>query len=290
MPKLPGKFDDIPKAASGVLGDDFQVSGYQFAAKQKTALDGAVATTTVDVLSPKESIKTIAKLSWKFPKPFGIAGFSFDKVDFDKSGKYKIETTMTKDMHKVDALSLTFATDQGKLPQSKFGLTYTGIKDFQIKLDAKPLDFKPDDVNMECVYGIGPVVMGMKFAGPKIDTAVAGASFNKGSFFGSLLVKKKLTDFTAHGLYTVSKDLKVACTSSYAVGKTAAATLGLGVSLAGTPIGALKVKAETTVGAVTNPKLSASVKKEIVKGVTVIAGGSYKKDTEPTIGCKLSIE
>jgi len=296
MPKLPGKFDDLPKTASGVFGDDFQISGYQFAAKQKTALDGAVATTTVDIVpsKEKEAVRTIGKLSWKFPKPFGIAGFSLDKVEFDKKGTYKIETSITKDMHKIDALSLTTASDQGKEKETKIGLTYTGIKDLQVKLDAKPLAFKPDDVNFECMYGVGAIIMGMKFAGPSLDKAVTGMSFTSGSFFGSLIAKKKFKDLTVHGLYTSSKDMKVACTSSYVVGQAPKdVKLGLALAFAGKHHGVLKLKAETTVGAIATPKLSASIKKELVKGMTVIAGGTYSLGTSggsKTYGCKLSIE
>ena len=68
-PKLPGKFDDISKTASSVLGDDFQCSGYQFKTKQKTNVGGGSAELAVDILQ-KGEVQTPAKLTFKFPKPF----------------------------------------------------------------------------------------------------------------------------------------------------------------------------------------------------------------------------
>ena len=70
-----GKFDDISKAAASVLKDDFQCNSYQVQAKQKTSWEGAVSTTTVDLFK-KGDTKTPAKVSWKFPTPFGIKALS----------------------------------------------------------------------------------------------------------------------------------------------------------------------------------------------------------------------
>merc|ERR1719232_464269 len=93
----PVKFDDLSKPAKDILEDDHQTSGFQFKAKQKTNWDGAVVTSTVDLFPPPakgdaggSSVKTPAKLSWKFPKPFGIDAFSVDKLEVSSMGSLSL--------------------------------------------------------------------------------------------------------------------------------------------------------------------------------------------------------
>ena len=44
------KFDDLEKTSKEVLSDDYQTSGFQFKAKQKTSWQGSVVTTAVDLV------------------------------------------------------------------------------------------------------------------------------------------------------------------------------------------------------------------------------------------------
>jgi len=285
-PKLPGKFDDISKTASSVLGDDFQTSGYQFSAKQKTALDGAVSTTTVDLWG-KDTIKAIGKMSWKFPKVLGKPGFSIDKLELDKAGKCKVECSMNKDLHTIDKLSITTATEHDKVGATKLGLTYTGVQDMQFKVEAKPMDFKVDDITGETLAKFGPAVVGLKFQGLKVPAF--GASFTHGDIFTSILAKEQFSEFTTHGFYNVSDNLKMGC--SYQLGGKKNGTFCLGIDTSAVKGVTLKAKIEANASDPSAATLSASTKKEIVKGMTVIAGGSYALNGKSqSVGMKLSIE
>ena len=49
-------------------------------------------TTAIDLFPGKDAtVQTPGKLTWRFPKPFGIAGFVIDKLEMDKGGKFKLE-------------------------------------------------------------------------------------------------------------------------------------------------------------------------------------------------------
>merc|ERR1719469_1854129 len=105
----PVKFDDLAKATNEVLNDDYQLNGHQFQAKQKTSFEGAVVTTAVDLFA--KDCATPAKLTWKFPKPFGLAGVSIDKLEMDKAGKFKFEAAFDQAAHTVPDLKLEFKSD-----------------------------------------------------------------------------------------------------------------------------------------------------------------------------------
>merc|ERR1712083_661975 len=98
-------------------------------AKQKTNLDGAVVTTAVDLFG--KDCATPAKLTWKFPKPFGLSGICVDKLEMDKGGKFKFEAVVDKDMHSVKDLKLEIKSDLVDLTKATGGFTFTGIADTQ---------------------------------------------------------------------------------------------------------------------------------------------------------------
>merc|ERR1719223_2286846 len=106
----PVSFSDLAKTAKDVLDNDFQTAGYQFKSKQKTSWNGAVVTTAVDLFG-KDDVKTPGKLTWKIPNPVGIMGFSIDKFEMDKAGKFKFEAGIDNKMHKVDGLKLDLKSD-----------------------------------------------------------------------------------------------------------------------------------------------------------------------------------
>merc|ERR1719210_2004395 len=110
-------------------------------AKQKTSMGGATATTTIDLWG-KDAVQTPAKLSWKFPKPFGIAGISVDKLEMDKAGKFKLEATADKSVHHIPDLKVEVKSDLQSAGKVTAGCTYTGIKDTQVKFETKPLAAK----------------------------------------------------------------------------------------------------------------------------------------------------
>lgn len=279
----PVKFDDIPKVSKSILDDDYQVSGYQFNAKQKTSFDDAVSTLTVDVL-PGEKMMTPAKISFKFPKPLGIMGSPIDKLEMDKSGKFKLEVSMDKKMHKVDDLLLDAKTDMVNLAKATTGLTYTAIKDTSIKFETKPA--KPMDFTFEATRSIGNAVVGMKCAG--LAPPDLGVRILSGPYFASLLAKENLSVFTANLFYKVDDNLKVACTYQQGGKNTGVCSAGLAYQLAKSTSFKAKITQDTKKD-LKGLVLSTSVKHQVVKGMTLISGCKYA-DGKPSYGLKLSIE
>jgi len=283
-PKLPGKFDDIAKTASSILGDDYQVKGYKFEAKAKTNLDGAMATVTVEP-AMKESVKTPAKLSWKFPKPFGIAGFAVNKLEYAKDGKTQLECSMTKDMHSVDALTVDLKHDLVSSDSATAVFNYTGLPDAMVKFETKPYKLA-DFGTLECLYGTGSTIVGAKFTGLKIPDV--GVSFASGPFFGALVAKKELSEFTKHVYYKVSDDVKVVVSgtaSTKSIDKWAVGGIMAGGQLGKIGVSEARAKLESGM------KLSAGMKKELAKGLTVVGGGCYDISSGGfTYGVKMNVE
>ena len=104
------KFIEISKTATSLLNDDYQTNGYQLKAKQKTSCDGAVLTTTIDVFG-KDSITTPGILTWTIREPLGLAGFSTDELEVDKSTKFRLGTPMGKALHIVPDLKIEAKSD-----------------------------------------------------------------------------------------------------------------------------------------------------------------------------------
>lgn len=299
-PKLPGKFDDIAKAASSVLGDDFQCDGYQVKAKQATNFGGATYDLTVDYAATKE-VKTPTKLSCKFPKPVPmLEGLSVDKLDFDKNGVIKTETSLSTALHGVDGLKIELKTDFGKA--LTYHSTFTGLKDTLLKFETS--HSAPADFTLEALHTAGPCVIGCQWNGAKsyevapsffAKCASAGLSYQAGSLFASVIAKvptsaHRCSQINAHGLYTASKDFKLAATYQHGdldcLG--GAYSVGGSLSVAGGVAAKAKVSGKMSYGM---DKVSVALTKELAKGAKLFCGIAYDiKKGERTYGAKLTIE
>eukprot|EP00929_Paragymnodinium_shiwhaense_P014115 TRINITY_DN121_c0_g1_i1.p1 TRINITY_DN121_c0_g1~~TRINITY_DN121_c0_g1_i1.p1 ORF type:complete len:277 (-),score=94.39 TRINITY_DN121_c0_g1_i1:165-995(-) len=274
----PVGFGDLAKTAKDILDNDFQTSGYQFKAKQKTSVNSAVVTTAVD-LWPKEGVQTPGKLTWKIPNPVGVMGFSIDKLEMDKDGKFKLETSLDKTMHKVDGLKIDVKSDLASIDTVKTCLTFTGLADKRFQLEA-PLT-TPETFTLEGTGSFGAATIGVKLTKDTVQKPDIGARFVSGPFFAAVLATKKLSTFSAFASYTVSDALKVAATCEQ--GKDLKGGVACQYSLA--PQTTLKVKVTQ------DQVVSAGVKQDIQKGFTVLAGGKYdvQKGTH-SYGLQLSVE
>lgn len=276
----PVKFADIEKVAKDVLNNDFKVSGYEFKAKQKTSWESSVVTTAVDVLNPKSPLSS-ARIEWKMPKLLGVAGFNVDKLEMDKSGKFKFEASADKDLHNVPELKTELKSDLCSLDATVVGITYTAIKDVQIKAETAVL--KPEKLTVEATGMLKGATVGVRCTPGTIHTPDLGARYQHGALFGAvtlskLNLKSPLGSLTAFGQYKINNDAQVALSYS---GK-GAINAGLGYSVAGVGI---KVKAD--VGA---SELHTSLKYALAKGFTVLAGGKFSQKGVVSYGCSLSIE
>jgi hypothetical protein len=287
---MPVKFGDIPKLANEVLNDDYQLKGYQLAAKQKTTWDGAVASTTVDIL-PGAKDATPAKLSWKFPKPFGVAGVSVDKLDFTKEGKYALEVTATKDSHKVNGLTIKATSDLATKDKATIGCTYTGIKDCQIILDTKAT--KPKDFTLEVTQAIKSMTVGVKMTQATLAAPDLGIRFTYAGIFGAVTCSLKNQTYSAFSMYKVSDAIKAAGTCTYSTGPKAKAPFTMGAGLVYDVRPGMKLKAK--VEKAETPVVSVGLKYEISKGLTALFGGKFTfgkgvAPTDQTFGVKISVE
>lgn len=274
---MPVKFDDIPKTATSLLNDDYQTNGYQLKAKQKTSWDSAVLTTTVDLFG-KDDVKTPGKLSWKFPKPLGLAGFSIDKLELDKSGKFKLETSMDKALHTVPDLKIEAKSNLVDASKIVAGCTYTGIKDTQIIFETKPTN--PQDFVLDVTHTHGPATVGAKFTG--VGTPDVGVRVALFPVFGSLTAKQALSVFNVAGHYQAQDNLKFA--AAYEHGGKKSGTASVGVAF--TPVKGTNFKAKVE----QDTAVSITVKHDISKGFSFIAGGRVAADRSFTYGLQLSIE
>jgi hypothetical protein len=273
----PVKFDDLPKTAGSILDDDYQTSGWEFSSKQKTNWNSAVASTTVNLFG-KDSVQTPAKIGWKIPAPLGLAGFTVDKLEMDKAGKFKLETSLDKGLHSIDGLKVEVKSDLENVSKITCASTFTGIADTQIKLDA-PIT-KPEAFTLDLTRSVQQVTLGVKCGMANIAAPDVGARFATGPLFVSLLLKNKLSAITAHAAYTASPELKIAATCVKA--KDLKGAVGL----------EYKVSSDTTVKAKIqeDKSVSASVKSSLVKGFTLTAGGKYELTGKLAYGLKLSVE
>jgi hypothetical protein len=276
--KVPAKFEDISKAASSVLGDDFTCSGYQLKSKQVSNFGGATAELTVPY-APTAETKTPAEISFKFPKPVPmLEGLAIDKLHADKNGVIKVETSLSKALHKVDGLKIEAKYDSAK--STSYHATYTGVENAILKFHTKHTGIH--DFILEFVGSAGPAVVGGKVEHKTTYVPEIGASYTHGDFFASLIAKNQFKEFTAHGCYTASKDIKVAASYQQGGKKSGAWTVG---GTAALPMD-LSAKAKFD-GSV----VSVAVKKDLAKGTKLFAGMSYNLSGEPlTFGAKLAIE
>lgn len=274
----PVKFDDISKTAAEVLNDDFKTSGYEFKAKQKTSWDGSVVTSTIDLFPQKSDVKTPAKLTWKLPTPLKATGFSIDKLEMDKGGKFKLEASSDKVYPKLKVDAKSDLTDPAKIVA---GCTYSGFPGTLLKFETTPLN--PQAFTAEVTQIAGEATLGAKFGLSNITAPDLGARFSRGPFFSSLMVKEKLKAITAHASYQVMPELRCAATADYGGKKSGQFGFGLAYDvIKGTKL-KLKVQHDQTI--------CASVKHDVAKGFTVLAGAKFdnqKKDY--SYGLSLSIE
>jgi len=274
----PVKFDDISKTANEVLSDDFQTSGFQFKAKQKTSWDSAVATSAVDLFPAKDSCATPAKLTWKFPSPLGFKGLSIDKLEMDKAGKFKLEASSDKVYPGLKVEAKSDLADAKKVVACG---TFTGIKDTLVKFETKPMN--PKDFTCEATRAAGKATFGIKCTAANLTCPDLGVRILSGKFFGSLYAKEKLSAFTVHGFYKATSELS--CAASYDHGGKKSGQFSLGIAYDALKTTKLKVKLQE------DTSVSCSVKHELTKGFTMIGGGKYDpKKKDYTVGLQVSIE
>jgi len=277
----PVKFDDIAKVATGVLNDDYQTSGYQIQAKQKTNFNGAIATTAVDLWT-KDAV-TPTKITWKIPKPFGVAGLSIDKLEMDKTGKFAFEATADKDSHKVDNLSILAKSDLVDPAKISACLTFTGIQNTQIKFDTKAVN--PADFTMEVTHSMQQITAGVKLTAATMTAPDVGVRFASGDIFAALVAKQKFGHFSVFGAYKVRGDLMAAATVEQNVAKKEA--IKYTAALAYDVQKGTKVKVKFA----QDMSVCASVKHDLAKGFTVLKGVKYETKTgKCSYGVKLTIE
>jgi len=261
---MPCKFADLQKKAADVLNEDHQTKGFTIKSKQKTSWDGAVLTTACDVFSGKDEITTPGKVTWKFPKPAGFSGLSIDKFEIDKKGGMKLEAVADAGMHKVKDLKIEFKSDLKDLEAISKGITFTGIADTQIKAEIKPLN--PKKFSAEVTRSVGDLAtVGVNFKGAGVPDV--GLNVTKGPVFAAVTAGSAFSVFNVYGLYSVNDKIKVAATFEQGGKKSGAFSAG----------GSFSVQKGTSLKAKVDHEQNASLtlKHEISKGVTILAGAGY---------------
>jgi len=277
---MPCKFADIQKKAADVLNEDHQTNGFTIKSKQKTSWDGAVLTTACDVFSGKEGITTPGKVTWKFPKPAGFNGISIDKFEIDKKGGMKLEAVADSSLHKVKDLKIELKSDLKDLEAISKGITFTGIKDTQIKAEVKPLN--PKKFSAEVTRSVGDLAtVGVKFGGAGVPDV--GLNVSKGPAFAAVTAGSAFSEFNVYGLYKVNDKLQVAATFQQGGKKTGAYSAG----------GSFALQEGTTLKAKVDHEQNASltIKHQISKGVTIFTGAGYGLPKgNLTYGFQVSVE
>jgi len=298
----PVKFDDLSKTAKDVLSEDYAVQGTSFKSKSKTSFEGwndvctsvastdeskkqgAILTTAID-LNFNGKCATPAKLTWKFPKPLGLAGLAFDKLEVDKAGKMKLEASMDKALHGVPDFKVECKSDLKTLDSLTVGAAYTGLADALCKAEFKATN--PADYSAEVSYVVGGgATVAMKSS--TASTVDVGLQYVNGPMFGSVTGLGMLTAFTFHGYYKACSDLKLAC--NYSFGGKANGQFAAGLAYDLCPGTSLKGKLTGSSGA--DLAVSTSVKKELAKGMTVTAGANvpFEPSKAWTWGMAFNIE
>jgi hypothetical protein len=262
----PVKFDDLNKVAKGILTDDYSKGyGHEFKAKQKVDSLGAVLTTTVaiDGKKGKDGVSTPATVSLKLPKPFGVGGITIDKLEYNKSGDWKLEAAFDKALLSVDGLSMDLKSDLVDTTKISTGATFTGIKDTQLKFETKPFT---QEFTFECTRSQGPATVGVKCTQKNYAAPDLGLRITQSGIFASLLVTDAFKTFEAHAHYKLTDSLDLALTAKQG-GKSP--TGGLGV--------AFKMDANTTIKAKADMAgvVETTTKYSCCKGVNFLLHGKY---------------
>lgn len=273
----PCKFDDVNKTAKNLLDDDYQTSSFQFKTKQKTNLDGAVVTTTVDV-DLKNSTVTPTKISWKIPKPLGTTFMAIDKLEMDKGGKLKFESSFGNIYPK---LKVECKSDLASLNKVTAAFTFDGIKDTRLQCETKAAN--PADFTFEASRVLVPgVTLAVKGGAATLAAPNLGLQYSKGPYFASLLAQDKFQAFVLHGHYDTCSKVKVAGTAN--VGGKKNGQFGLGLHYALADNCTLKAKYH-------EDHIHASIKHQLRKGFNLIAGAKYNLNTQATNwGFQVSLE
>lgn len=298
----PAKFDDFSKTAKDVLAEDYATKGVGVKSKHATKFEGltdimgggdgksgATITTAID-LNLGAKCATPAKLTWKFPKPLGVAGLCFDKLEMDKAGALKLEASVDKALHGLADFKIECKSDLKSADGVSVGATYTGIANALCKAEIKPTD--PANYTAEASYAVGGgATVGVRSS--KTSVADVGVQYAHGPMFFSASTKDTFSAFTFHNYYKASGDLKLASTynsGGKANGEFAAGlayALAPGMNLKGKLTGMCDLSAMQPKGLA----VSASIKRELSKGVTVHAGANYSLDNKPfTWGMQINIE
>lgn len=277
---MPCKFGDLSKKAADVLNEDHQTKGYAVSNKQKTGWDGAVVTSSVDLFSGKGDVTSAGKVSFKFPKPGGMNGLSVDKFEIDKKGAMKLEATLGADLHKVKDLKVELKTNLLELESVTKGITFTGVKDTQIKAEFKPL--KPKEFSAEVTRTVTEgATVGVKFVGA--GALDVGVNVTKGPVFAALTAGEAFKVFNIFSSYTVNDKITAAVTFQQGGKNTGTWTAGSSFDLQ---------KGTSIKSKIDNQRVaSVSVKHDISKGVSILAGVSYDvKNGSSSNGFKISVE
>lgn len=209
----------------------------------------------------------------------------------DKSGKFKLEASADKALHNVPNLKLELKSDLSGLSTVAVGATYTGMKDVQVILEAKPL--KPEDVSFEATGTLGGATCGIKCAKPADLLAPdVGARFETGPFFGALRtskINKPDGKYTAFGMYKVTGDVKAAV-SLTGTSLKPPTEFCAGLAYSPAPCFCVKAKGFHKMGSANSQAIVTSVKFDLAKGFTLMGGGKFSVKGLECFGCSLSIE
>jgi len=245
------KFSDIAKAPTDLLNDDY-ASKVSLKCKKKAG----PSTVTIDTSRSSSTGSLASKIGAKF----SYAGLSFDKVQHEADGSHTLETSMTP----VPGLKLSFKGNKGADLgcDYKFGNTcLTG------KLDVK--DFSKLSTTAAVAPMPGVVVGGdatYKFAaGEGLAGYNIGASYTTGPLFASV-TSSKFSTFNVSMMYKVSPDISLATSTTHSEGKPVDVVAVGGIYKAA--FGDVKAKVSG------DGVVSASLIKDISKGVTLTASGS----------------
>lgn len=280
----PPKFDDLCKTAKDVLTEDYQVSGQGFKSKVKTNFEGLSdiglagdggkkegATITTDVgLNFSAAIATPAKLTFKFPKPFGMKGFAIDKLEMDKAGGVKLECAIDEALHKGKDFKVECKSDLKGLDTLKLGVSYTGIAALLAKAEFNAT--KPAKYAAEASYAVGSgLTVGAKSTPASIMDI--GAQYVHGPLFFAAAAQENFGVYILHAHYKARDDLNVA--AHYKMGGKESGNFSAGLKFnvcAGTLFKAKVLNHDNKLSC------STSVKYEIAKGTTVTAGTNVPLD------------
>jgi len=276
----PLKFDDFSKKIKDIFTIDYSASyGQELKAKQKLGSIGAVLTTTVTLNPKKEgATSTPAKLSMKWPKPCGLVGFNIDKLEYSPKGDFKLETSLNKDIHKVDGLELELKSNLVDTKSFSAGANFSGIKDTRFTFETSPLA-KEQDFKLTVSRDQGPASLGCSINKSNLAAPDLGLRISQSGILACLMATDQFKTFEGHAHYKVNADLEVALNGKQSK-KGLTASAGIVYKINDITIKA-KVDEKGGVDTVTNYSPA--------KGVNFLIAGKYKDGT-PGYGIAVSIE